>query len=454
VQYHSLLTAAAKQTCPLKRLAHVAVFACTPYATSVKRLQKPFNPILGETYEVSHLGYRMIAEQVSHHPPVSAYHVIDDNHNFTLWGSCHGKIKFTGTTVEVKVAGWVRLRLRTCDGWEEYVWGRPITVVHNIIFGGLWMEWVGMVSVRNCTRRQTAMLEFMRRTGGMFTKASPLHQLRGEVRDETGTPHYVVGGCWSQHIWVQTVNARQPSSPDSGGSNRPYDVSYDPPTTGLQRLDGVHHHHDHEAHAGPSTALLHCGKSDDSFANLDDSPPVSPSGLRSKHKLTVCLEQNSPSPDPRDTLVEWRPAADPPNSCAYFNFTSVAMELNEVSPDYDPKEGVPVPITDSRFRTDQRLYEEGRVNEAQAEKRRLEEKQRAARKARIDEWQPRWFERRLDPIVSKKEPTWQLRQTPSYWDKKRDYADLLMRSQAPNTNRHATMGHGQGGVFPEAPDLF
>jgi len=43
---------------------------------------------------------------------------------------------------------------------------------------------------------------------------------------------------------------------------------------------------------------------------------------------------------------------------------------------------------------DQRLFEEGKVQEAGAEKHRLEEKQRAARKrleAMGDHWQPLWF---------------------------------------------------------------
>lgn len=52
----------------------------------------------------------------------------------------------------------------------------------------------------------------------------------------------------------------------------------------------------------------------------------------------------------------------------------MACQLNE------PDEGVAP--TDSRLRPDQRLMEDGRWDEANAEKLRLEEKQRAARRAR------------------------------------------------------------------------
>ncbi len=47
--------------------------------------------------------------------------------------------------------------------------------------------------------------------------------------------------------------------------------------------------------------------------------------------------------------------------------------------------------TDSRKRPDQRLLEEGLVDEASSEKHRLEEKQRAARKkreAKKEKWKP------------------------------------------------------------------
>ena len=39
---------------------------------------KPFNPILGETYQAQYSsGVRVYAEQISHHPPVSSWQVED-----------------------------------------------------------------------------------------------------------------------------------------------------------------------------------------------------------------------------------------------------------------------------------------------------------------------------------------------------------------------------------------
>lgn len=57
-----------------------------------------------------------------------------------------------------------------------------------------------------------------------------------------------------------------------------------------------------------------------------------------------------------------------------YYFSALALALNEL------EEGMA--LTDSRLRPDQRLMEEGRWDEANAEKQRLEEKQRAVRRRR------------------------------------------------------------------------
>lgn len=62
------------------------------------------------------------------------------------------------------------------------------------------------------------------------------------------------------------------------------------------------------------------------------------------------------------------------NSEKMYYFTKLAIELNE------PEEGVAP--TDSRLRPDQRLMEDGKWNEANEMKVKIEEKQRAVRRER------------------------------------------------------------------------
>lgn len=56
------------------------------------RLKKPFNPMLGETYELVTEDYRLFAEQVSHHPPISAY--IQQGKGYIFKGFMDSKSKF------------------------------------------------------------------------------------------------------------------------------------------------------------------------------------------------------------------------------------------------------------------------------------------------------------------------------------------------------------------------
>ena len=84
----------------------------------------------------------------------------------------------------------------------------------------------------------------------------------------------------------------------------------------------------------------------------------------------------------------WRknpPAVEPTR----YNFSTFAIQLNEITDDVDGK----IAPTDSRLRPDQRFLEQGMYDEANAEKQRLEHQQRAARKAaeKGDPIQPRWF---------------------------------------------------------------
>lgn len=87
-----------------------------------------------------------------------------------------------------------------------------------------------------------------------------------------------------------------------------------------------------------------------------------------------------------------------------YGFTSLAITLNQLEDGVSP--------TDSRLRPDQRLMEDTRWDEANIEKQRLEEKQRAKRRKRETEaaaaqaegkvyevYKPTWFEKVVDDLT-------------------------------------------------------
>jgi len=110
----------------------------------------------------------------------------------------------------------------------------------------------------------------------------------------------------------------------------------------------------------------------------------------------------------------WRCNAPPPNHERYYGFTEFAIHLNEITPSLEAK----LPRTDTRFRPDQSLFERGRVEEADQEKLRVEQKQRELRKtmeSRGEAWQARWFEKKVDPQTEDPEgQTWVYKG--GYWE--------------------------------------
>ena len=66
-EYADCLDRAAACEDSAEQLVHVAAFTISAYATTTNRTTKPFNPLLGETYECDRtedLGWKSFAEQV------------------------------------------------------------------------------------------------------------------------------------------------------------------------------------------------------------------------------------------------------------------------------------------------------------------------------------------------------------------------------------------------------
>lgn len=67
LEYYELLDKAAKCQSSVEQMCYVAAFTVSSYSTTVHRTGKPFNPLLGETFELDRLkecGYRSLCEQV------------------------------------------------------------------------------------------------------------------------------------------------------------------------------------------------------------------------------------------------------------------------------------------------------------------------------------------------------------------------------------------------------
>ncbi|KAJ7547513.1 hypothetical protein O6H91_08G089100 [Diphasiastrum complanatum] len=196
MQYRYLLETGSHQKDSLERLLLVSAFACATYCGSIHRDAKPFNPLLGETYEWQAPDGKawFLAEQVSHHPPVMAFQGESSCHDYTFYGEIEIKNKFWGKSVEVIPAGLCHLRFPKFG--EHYTWNQVTSCVHNIVMGKLWMDNYGEMVVRN---HKTGEMSRIR-----LHKASSRDRCRvtGKVFDSQGVAQFAIHGNYMDKIFV------------------------------------------------------------------------------------------------------------------------------------------------------------------------------------------------------------------------------------------------------------
>ncbi|XP_061906572.1 oxysterol-binding protein-related protein 7-like isoform X1 [Entelurus aequoreus] len=301
LEYSQLLDIANRTDDPYERMVYVAAFSISGYAWASWRYRyKPFNPVLGETYENirEDRGFRYVSEQVSHHPPISACHA--ESNNFTFWQDQRWKYKFWGKSVEIMSSGNVNATLPRYG--DHYEWNKAVTCIHNVLSQQRWLEHYGEVVIKNnssdvCTCKITFVKS--RYWGSDGTK----NEVQGVVLDRAGKVVHRFGGLWHEGIVCDTLPA-----------------------------------------------------------------------------ASKCV---------------WKPNVQPEDHVDFYGFSQYARELNELPADLRSV----LPPSDTRFRPDQRLLEEGQVAEADRKKDQVEEKQRERRKemAKLgQEHVPRFFRKEKD----------------------------------------------------------
>ncbi|KAM4716932.1 oxysterol-binding protein-related protein 6-like isoform 2-T2 [Anableps anableps] len=322
LEYSELLDTANNTDDPYLRMVYVAAFSISGYAwASWRNRYKPFNPVLGETYE-NHRedrGFYYISEQVSHHPPISACHA--ESENFTFWQDQRWKYKFWGKSVEIMSSGLVNVTLPKYG--DHYEWNKAVTCIHNVLSQQRWLEHYGEVVIRNtesdvCTCKMTFV------KSRSWSSENSKNEIQGMVLDRDGEVVHRFGGFWHEGIFCDTMTT---------------------PT---------------------------------------------------------CI---------------WKPNVQPDDHAQYYGFSRYARELNEISADLKDV----LSPTDTRFRPDQRLLEEGKVAEADKKKDEVEEKQRERRKEMAktgEEHIPRFFRKVLDEAGREvwlyNGTYWKIRQDPGF----------------------------------------
>ncbi|XP_021277290.1 oxysterol-binding protein-related protein 2A-like isoform X4 [Herrania umbratica] len=283
----------------LQRILNVAAFAVSGYASSEGRHCKPFNPLLGETYEADYpdKGVRFFSEKVSHHPTLIACHC--EGKGWKFWGDSNLRTKFWGRSIQLDPVGVLTLEF---DDGEIFQWSKVTTTIYNLILGKVYCDHHGLMQIRG-NREYSCKLKFKEQS---ILDRNP-RQVHGFVEDLSCKKVATLIGKWDDSMYYVSGD----------GSAKPKDCN----------------------------------------------------------------------PSSNSSLL-WKRNKPPPNLTRY-NLTSFAITLNELTPGLQEK----LPPTDSRLRPDQRHLENGEYERANAEKQRLERRQRMSRKLQENGWNPRWFEK-------------------------------------------------------------
>ncbi|KAE8445502.1 hypothetical protein EG329_013392 [Mollisiaceae sp. DMI_Dod_QoI] len=168
-----------------------------------KKRMKPLNPFLGEIFLgkwIDDCGTtNLVAEQVSHHPPVSACNIWNEEHGVRLQGHVAPKAYFS-TTVHIDRKGYSILHIDKYD--EDYLITMPKIHIEGIMSGSLCPELSGTTYIRSSSG-YTAKIDYSSKGWLSGKKNSFVATLFHD--DKENEPLYVAEGQWSGDFSIKKV---------------------------------------------------------------------------------------------------------------------------------------------------------------------------------------------------------------------------------------------------------
>lgn len=161
--------------------------------------RKPYNPILGERFYgwwPEH-GQEMTVEQVSHHPPISAFYLVNRKAGVHVNGDCGQVTKFTGTSIRYQQPGRIFVYVEKYR--EEYSISMPELHIRGLLNGQPFVEITGTIDVL-CTNDWAARMRFIPKPwfSGSYDA------MEGVIFNNlSGSTIYDVWGNWKQVIYCE-----------------------------------------------------------------------------------------------------------------------------------------------------------------------------------------------------------------------------------------------------------
>jgi len=167
-------------------------------------IRKPLNAFLGEVFlaewkdDRAGAKTRLVSEQVSHHPPITAMHISDESAGVRADGYARVEMTFNGA-VHVNQVGHAIYRVDRYN--EEYLVPLPDVKVKGFLSGCLYPEITGTYHILGINGF-AAEIKFWGESVLSRAKRNSFEAKIYRKGDSKKTAIYTVVGCWSEGGWT------------------------------------------------------------------------------------------------------------------------------------------------------------------------------------------------------------------------------------------------------------
>jgi len=194
----------------------IITYALSTMHTNVEQ-KKPFNPILGETFQCRCEDMKIYMEQTSHHPPISNFQAFDKKRNYKLEGNIEIEAHMKANSVDASQKGNHIVYLPKKNQTVSLTF--PNVHIDGIIMGTRVFNWTGKLVAEDEDNGLRCELVFNPDgkgfLGGLLSKApTPADHFRGSIYRTEGESTEIkeenilskVSGIWTQYLEIDGTN--------------------------------------------------------------------------------------------------------------------------------------------------------------------------------------------------------------------------------------------------------
>ena len=198
-KYMYLLIKAGNETSKEMQMCYISAFLIGEIFLNLGRSLKPFNPIIGETYEFfdNEKKFRFYSEQVSHNPQVNAY--IAETPEFAYYGDTLNttSFKFFKGSIELLFKNKSHIHIKKTG--DHYIFNPPTVYVKGLMKPPLYNDYSGTTIIQNTSDTSyRCELKFIEEG---WTPDS-LGNFEGTVFKDYETIVYLLKGNWQKEIYM------------------------------------------------------------------------------------------------------------------------------------------------------------------------------------------------------------------------------------------------------------